>query len=148
MMEYWQQTRFCFVQTLADLEQRWRNEVEEHSQQNVSSSAPFFHDYHLQDVGSLLSDAAAPTQRLVFVFLFLPQLPHTGCRLFTVWYCNTAHVFISPLLPQLPHTGCRLFTLFHDYHLQDVGCLLSLPWLPPAGCRLFTVSSTTTTCRM
>ncbi|KAK7506010.1 hypothetical protein BaRGS_00002732 [Batillaria attramentaria] len=38
------------LQTMADLEQRWRNEVEEHCQENVPPSPPFFHDYHLQDL--------------------------------------------------------------------------------------------------
>ncbi|KAK7087914.1 probable E3 ubiquitin-protein ligase HECTD4 isoform X2 [Littorina saxatilis] len=38
------------LQTMADLEQRWRNEVEEHCQPNVAPSPPFFHDYHMQDL--------------------------------------------------------------------------------------------------
>ncbi|XP_025090246.1 probable E3 ubiquitin-protein ligase HECTD4 isoform X2 [Pomacea canaliculata] len=38
------------LQTMADLEQRWRNEVEEYCQGNTSVPSPFFHDYHLQDL--------------------------------------------------------------------------------------------------
>ncbi|KAL8604631.1 hypothetical protein ACOMHN_013411 [Nucella lapillus] len=38
------------LQTMADLEQRWKNEVEEHCQQNISPSSPFFRDYHMQDL--------------------------------------------------------------------------------------------------
>lgn len=40
---------------MADLEQRWRNEVEEYCQGNTSVPSPFFHDYHLQDVSILSS---------------------------------------------------------------------------------------------
>ncbi|KAL3856755.1 hypothetical protein ACJMK2_011476 [Sinanodonta woodiana] len=38
------------LQALADLEQRWLNEVKDHRQGNVPpDSPPFFHDYHLQE---------------------------------------------------------------------------------------------------
>ncbi|KAJ8312853.1 hypothetical protein KUTeg_010226 [Tegillarca granosa] len=36
------------LQSLAELEQRWHNEVIDHKQENVQSP-PFFHDYHLQE---------------------------------------------------------------------------------------------------
>lgn len=38
------------MQTMADLEQRWRIEVDDRHQDHTLQTLPFFHDYHIQDV--------------------------------------------------------------------------------------------------
>lgn len=40
---------FCF-QSVAELEQKWQNEVEEAQQGKLENNTPFFHDYHFFEV--------------------------------------------------------------------------------------------------
>lgn len=37
-------------QTVAELEQKWQNEVDEAHQGKLENNAPFFHDYHFYEV--------------------------------------------------------------------------------------------------
>lgn len=39
----------CF-QSVAELEQKWQNEVEESQQGKLEDNTPFFHDYHFFEV--------------------------------------------------------------------------------------------------
>lgn len=38
------------LQSVAELEQKWQNEVEEAQQGKLENNAPFFHDYHFFEV--------------------------------------------------------------------------------------------------
>lgn len=40
----------AILQSVAELEQKWQNEVEEAQQGKLENNAPFFHDYHFFEV--------------------------------------------------------------------------------------------------
>lgn len=44
----------CFHQSVAELEQKWQNEVDEAHQGKLENNTPFFHDYHFFEVGAFM----------------------------------------------------------------------------------------------
>lgn len=42
----------CDHQSVAELEQKWQNEVDEAHQGKLENNTPFFHDYHFFEVGA------------------------------------------------------------------------------------------------
>lgn len=40
----------CVFQSVAELEQKWQNEVDEAQQGKLENNTPFFHDYHFFEV--------------------------------------------------------------------------------------------------